>query len=269
MTKGKLIGFGALILVAVAAVAAYLLYSNLDAIVKAAIEKYGTQVTRSEVSVNNVQLALTKGEGTISGLRVANPQGFSANNIFQLGRIAVKVDPASVTGNTVVIPHVLITAPHILYEINKSGMSNLKALQQAIDQSMPKGKSEASADKSEGGKKIIIRKLVIDDAQADIHLGALIDKQMSAKLPRIELNNIGEKSGGASPAEVGRQVISAISRSTTKVVSNMGVDKLINEQLQKQLGNAGEAARKAVGGKAEEAVKGAGDALKGLLGGKE
>lgn len=278
MSKGKLFGIGALLIIVVIAGALYFTLSNLDSLVKKAIEAAGTHVTQTNVAVNNVKIGLTDGTGAINGLTVNNPAGFSGGKIFSLGGIAVKIDPKTVTQDPIIIPEVIISSPKVLYEINQKGKSNLDALKANIQQSIPKG--GGGSDSGGSGSKapgIIIRKLVVEGGQADIKLNALMDKEMSAKLPRIQLNNIGEKKGGATPAEIGQQVLNAMTKNLSSVVSGLGIEKLVNEELKKKLGDVKGAAEKAVGenidklkdaggGAVGEQTEKAKDALKGILG---
>ncbi len=266
-TKIILLGLGVLLVGVVAAVVFTL--SNLDSIVKQVVEKAGTHVTQTKVSLADVKIGLTEGTGALSGLRIANPKGFSGNPIFSLGTISVKLDTATLTQDPIVIQEVRIKAPQVLYEIDEKGKSNLDALKKNVAASTEGsgGAPKSSSDSGGTGPKIIIRKLIIEDGQADIKLNALVSKDLSAKLPRIQLNNIGQKSGGATPAEVGQKVITAMTGSLTKVVSSLGVEKLISNALTDKLGGAaGKITEKLKVEGAEDAVKGAGDALKGILG---
>jgi hypothetical protein len=113
---------------------------------------------------------------------------------------------------------------------------------------------------------VVIRKLVIEGGRINAQVAALGDKPLSADLPRIQLNDIGEKSGGATGAEVARQVIDAIIARVGPAVTNLGLDKyvgksldeakaLLNERVGEQLGES-------LGGKAKEGSEG----LKKLLG---
>ncbi len=71
-TKGRI--FLALaVLAAVVAVALYLLLTNLDRIVAAAIGKYGSEATGTKVAVSSVRIELSEGAGSIRGLSVGNP----------------------------------------------------------------------------------------------------------------------------------------------------------------------------------------------------
>ena len=80
------------ILVLAVAGGVYYITSNLDHLVKAAIEKYGSQATHTAVKVDNVLIKLTEGSATINGVTVRNPAGFSLPNAFSLGQIATDID---------------------------------------------------------------------------------------------------------------------------------------------------------------------------------
>ena len=68
------------VLTVIIVVGAYFLIGNLDNIVKAAIEKYGSEVTQTSVDVGGVKIGLSDGLGSISDLKVGNPKGFSGND---------------------------------------------------------------------------------------------------------------------------------------------------------------------------------------------
>jgi uncharacterized membrane protein len=73
----KKIAIGIVVLLVIIAGAVYFLLSNLDSIVKAAIEKYGTAATQATVKLDSVKISLTSGEGRLNGLSVGNPKGFA------------------------------------------------------------------------------------------------------------------------------------------------------------------------------------------------
>ncbi|MBV8535167.1 MAG: hypothetical protein JO128_06220, partial [Alphaproteobacteria bacterium] len=126
MLKKILIALVVLIVVIVGA--AYLLYSNLGPILKTAIEKYGSQATQSQVKVDSVTLSASSGQGTITGLVVDNPKGFTAPHAMELNSISVAINTATVTQNPVEVTAVTITAPHVTYEQGENG-GNLQKLQ--------------------------------------------------------------------------------------------------------------------------------------------
>ena len=263
MSKGKIVGIGVLAFIAVIAVVAVLTISNLDSLVKKAIETAGTHVTQTDVSVSDVKIGLTEGSGAINGLTVANPEGFSNGKAFSLGGISVKIDPKTVTKDPIVISEVIVHAPKVLYEINASGKSNLEALKANIQQSVPQGdKTTEKQESTSQSPNIMIKKLVIESGQADVKLGALMDKEMTAKMPRIQMENIGEKEGGANPAEIGQKVLDTMMTRLAGVISNLGIEQMVNAELKKKLGNVGGQ----VGEKLEDFTKGMKDTAGGTLG---
>ncbi len=190
------------------------LYTHLDRIVAAAIEKYGTAAAQTDVTVSGVNLAPFSGSGGMSNLAVANPKGFSSSKAISLGSIKVTVDPHSIAGTgPIVIHQIAIEKPAVSYELNNSGDSNLQTIQhnaQAYANGLQGGGSSSSASaSSSGGKSAPGRKLIIEDLQ--INSGQLsisqtsLPKPLSTTLPNIHLTNIGKDSGGVTAAQVASQ----------------------------------------------------------------
>jgi hypothetical protein len=257
MKTTKVLGIGVAALVVIVIAAAVYLWSSLDSLVEAAIEKYGSQVTQTRVEVAGVKLALTSGEGTIEGTQIGNPAGFSRKHIFTLANVSVAIDPKTVTEEVVVINKVLIQAPQVFYEINDKGQSNVDALKKNVQQATAGTGKAADSDTKE--VKLIIRKLIIDKGEIDARIAALGDKDLSANLPRIELTDIGKQSGGATPAEVAEKVANVLIEKVGPAVAGLGVDQYLGKTADEAKAQLKERAEKAVGGQV-------GDKLKGLFG---
>jgi len=123
---------GGLVLLAILSVISIYVLSSLDGIVKDAIETYGSEATRTRVSVANVKITVETGTGTIHGLNVANPKGFSDPNIFDLAVINVKIDTDTVMQNPIIIDEITIRSPQVFYEISQSGVSNVDVLKKNL-----------------------------------------------------------------------------------------------------------------------------------------
>ncbi len=264
--RSILIVFVALVVIVVGVVA-YVL-TSLDSIVEAAIEKYGSQVTQTDVRVSGVKIRLTEGSGAISGLTVGNPRGFSDPNVFSLGNISTKINIDSLTQDTIVIDEIAISAPQVFYEINKSGQSNINELKENMAGSSKKTEAKEEPAK-EGEVKLIINRLVIEGGEISAKVAAL-DKDLSAKLPRIVLTDIGKKQGGATAAEVAEQVLGVLIAKVGPAVAQLGVDKYLGktvDQVKEELSKkVGQDLGGAVGGSVEEATKGAEERVKKLFG---
>jgi hypothetical protein len=264
----KKIAIGLAVLVVIVAMGGYYGWSHLDRIVRAAVEKYGTAATQTEVSLSTVNLSLTSGQGSLGGLNVGNPKGFSSNKAMSLGSIAVKIDLGSIRGSgPIVISQIIIDKPQVTYELANNGDSNLQTIQrnaQAYAASAAgggSGNAGTGASAGAGGsgtpsRKLIINDLQVNDGQVAISAAALNGKQLSVPLPNIHLTGIGKGSGGVTAAQVAQQLLSSISTEAAKA----GVTELAKEKVEGALKALPVGA---IGGAAADTV---GDQLKGVFG---
>lgn len=241
-------------------IAVALLMSNLDGIVKTAIETFGSQVAGVPVRVSAVNISLSEGRGTIKGLTVANPAGFKTPTAFSLGEITLAIDTGSVTKDPVVIKEITVAAPEVTYEVGAGG-SNVDAIKKNVAAATGGGKPAKEPAKESGDtKKLIIDLLQMKAGKVNLAMQTPIPTgAMSSPLPDIKLTGIGRKSNGASGAEVAAQIMDALTKASLEAGSKM-------------MGNVKDMAQKAVEGGAQKAMEkvgapaGAADAVKGLLG---
>ncbi len=235
--KKKIIIFIVIALIlAVAGTAVYVL-TNLNSIVKAAIEKYGSQATKTAVRVSSVKIQLRSGEGAVLGLKVANPSGFSSPFIITLDDISVRIEVNSVTSTPIVIDNILISGPEVFSEIKEDGTANLDMLRKNLAQSGP-----SREERPQKGKeiKLHVRKLVFEKGKVQVRVAKLVDKPYIVELPRLELTDIG-KHGGATPAEIARIMATALAEEAAKAVARTqgervlrrGAEDLLNKYLNK------------------------------------
>jgi hypothetical protein len=258
MIKKILLG---LILLAVLAVAAiYFLGSNaLNKGIKSGVETFGPRVTQTNVTLADANLSLLSGSGTLTGLNVANPEGYKSENALALGQIDLKVDTSTVFSDKIIIDHIIIKQPEISYEKTFTS-SNIKELLKNIEAFT--GPSEPDPAEEAGAKKqVVIKKLIIEDAT--VFVGAMgIGK--TVKLPRIEMNDLGEGGQQMNIAEVMDLVLSKVLQSIGPAIAGAG-------DLLKDGGQAAiDAARNGVGqqldGAASDAADKVSEGIKGLFG---
>ena len=258
----KKVLIGVAVLAAIIIGAVVYVWTNLDSIVKTAIQTYGSEATKTAVRVDSVKLELADGKASIKGLTVANPAGFTDPNIFSLGEISTKVDISSLNKNPIIIDEIRISAPEVVYEINKSGVANADVLKKNLGAGGG-GKASSSESKPSGEElKMIIRKIVVEGTSATVRIAAL-GKDQTVKLPQIVMTDVGKKSNGATAAEVAKQLSDKMLANVQTSVTKIGVDQYLGKsadavkaQMQKQLGGA------ATGGATDKI----GGTLKGLLG---
>lgn len=224
--KKKIIIFVFIALILALAGATVYVLTNLDSIVKAAIEKFGSQATKTPVRVSAVTIKLRSGEGAVLGLRVANPSGFNFPSIITLDDISVRIDVNSVTGTPVVIDNILISGPQVFYERKEDGTTNVDVLKK----NLTSGPSKVEQPQSHKGKeiKLRIKKLVFEKGKIHVRVAKLGDRPFTVVLPRLELTDIG-KQGGATPDEIARTVATALAEETAKAVAKTMGDRLLRQ----------------------------------------
>ena len=243
-------------LVVIVLVVLVIVVLNLDKGIKAVVETMGPELTKSSVTLSDVDLSLTSGEGSLKGLVVGNPAGFKTPNAFSLGEIFLAIDTESLTTDTIVIKSLRIIAPEITYESAKGG-TNLEQLQKNVEQAIGSG-NDASGDTAKGtdsdssaAKKLIIKDFSITGGKISYSNPLLGNKPIILPLPPIQITGIGEKTGGATAGEVVKQILEAVNKNAASAVTNSGALKDIGDKLKEQ-----------TEGQIKEKLEG----LKGLLG---
>jgi len=247
-SKGKVIIIPLIIiLVIICGGLAYLL-TNLNFLVKYAIEKYGSQATQTAVRVKGVQISLKEGAASIEGLTVANPAGFKAKHAFSLGEIGVDIDLHSLKSETIRIDEIVIRAPEIFMEVNQDNKNNLKELMKNLPTGGQKQSSSGKTEKAEGESQLFIRRILFEKARLYVEIIPL-NKTYDLKMRSIEMRNLR-----GTPAQIATQVISKLSNQALAEIKRKGVDQAAGKvrdytksQLNKQKNKLGKPLKKRLG----------------------
>ena len=267
MKKILLIGGGVVAVAVVGAIAVFVfVLSSLDGLIQQAIEQYGSEITKTQVTLAEVELDATSGKGVLRGLRIGNPAGFDTPSAFQLGAISITIDTASLASDTVVITEIVIDAPDVTYELSGGG-SNIDAIQRNVEAYMARFESgdSATADGGGEGPRLIIEDLYITNGTINVSATFLGGKSLTTPLPDIHLEDIGAADDGASPGEIAEQIIAAIRDGATGAVSGLGLEELMGSagELLESVTEGGGEALEGVGEVLEGVTEGAGEALEG------
>lgn len=222
----------ALLAIALAAVLAYFLSPSLETIVQKLVNKYASQVTGTDVSLQGFKFSPLKGEGTITKILVANPKGYKSPYVFQLDQVAIKVDVKSLTTDTIVVDYIYINKPIITYEMISLTQNNLKQLQENIAKNTvaaakEEAKPEAKKAKAESkpAKKIIIKKFVLRGATIEAGVNVLNKvEEKSVIMPELVLTNLG--ANHETPVQIISKVLNKIVTEASQTVINSGMNNL-------------------------------------------
>jgi len=242
MKKTLLIGAASLL---VLAVAGYLiLHFFLGSMVTAGVNNFAPKVTQTRVELDSANISPLTGTGTLNGLVVGNPEGWSDNNLCSLGRIHVDMAPFSILGAHIIVNEIVIEAPEFNYE-TKLIASNVGDLLKNIEKAL--GGPGAPTAASERPIKFEVKRFSLRDGKVRLGVGGTA---MTLPMPPIELNDLGTKEGGITP----NQLVFAVMKSVTSSIVSA------TTQAAGQIGATGGAAT-------AEGVKQIGNAIKGLFGG--
>jgi hypothetical protein len=229
--------------------AAVMLYVGLafflGSIVKAGVNSFGPKLTQTKVELAGANISPLTGSGTLSGLTVGNPKGWSDNNAFSLAKVHVDVEPFSIFGDHVVLNEITIDGPEFLYE-TKIVSSNIKDLLKHIEEFGGKG-GLAAETKSGKPIKFVVRKFRLTNGMARLGVGAAA---LPVPLPPIALDDVGVKEGGITPDQLAgavmKQVLGGIAAAAAQELTKDGGASAL-EKTREAAKKAGESLKKHFG----------------------
>lgn len=204
---------------------------------KLALERWGPDVLGAPVKVAEVRISPRSGAGSLKGLEVGIPAGFAATRSARFGEVRVAIDPATITGDLVVIREIAIDAPIITLERGKEG-NNLDAIQRNIAAYVRDAEPQRWWKPSDGktaGRRFVVDRLTIRAAKVTMTNAGLRGQGVTFDLPDIQMHDIGRRQGGLRASEVAdlvsREIIARIAQ---RVLTNVdllrkgGVDGAID-----------------------------------------
>lgn len=208
----KKLAIAAAVLVALLGGGLFYVYGHLGSLIKSGVETYGPPLTGTEVRLSSARLSIFSGQGALNGLRIGNPKGYSDADAFDLGKIALSVDPKSVTSGVVHVRSLVVEAPQLLAEFDAGGRSNLDAILSNVRGGSGGGGGGGSSSKSSGPEiRLIVDEFRFEKAQVRVSAPAYkLDRTLA--LNPIVLRNLGGKQGltpSQLAAEAMKPVVSA------------------------------------------------------------
>ncbi len=218
---------------------------SIDGIVKGAIEKTGAKVLGTKVTVQNVELSLFSGSGSIKGLVVANPTGFKEPYLFKLGKVDIAVSIPSLLSHTIVVKNISITQPNIMFETN-ANTSNIQTVLRHIEQSTgsktghqtvtKQPETHPTSQSASPSKNIIIKHFALTKPVVKGNLGGLATVDM--QIPDVVLNDVG-KQQGIPVQKATQQIIAALTNALSHAKTQVKATQQ-GKKLEQFLQGAGE-----------------------------
>jgi hypothetical protein len=169
------------------------LTTNMDPIAKRAIESAGTNALGTAVRVDSVSINLTDGSATLSGFTVANPQGFSSQDMIRFDELRVAIDIRSLNSEVIRVNSISSVNPYVFFEM-RGTRSNVDAIRERF----PPQQTPADPDANE--PVIAINEIVINGIQ-----GAVQADQLPAPVS-VNLGNVSIPPVQGTPVELAQQI---------------------------------------------------------------
>ena len=272
MKKIILISLGVVVLLVVVGVA--VVFSRIDSIVRTTVEREGTAQLDLATTLQDADLSLFGGSLTLDKLAIANPEGYSAPVIFELGQVNVDVSYGELMDEPVRIGNISINSPRLVIERGAGGLDqlariNLRDLMDRLD---------TSSD--EPTTKLIIDELTVSGTEVVIRPNIQgLQEQYVVRVPDITLTEVGTADEAQNGSEIGR-VISEVAMALAQravesedlppelrgllagdldAIVNQYKEKLSQElqsKIQEQVGDLKEKLGEDLGGAAEQLLQG-------------
>lgn len=287
-TAIKIIAVLAILLIVGVVGIVWFVLGNVDKIAKEAIERGGTYAMQVDTTVTSVDVSLTGGTATMSGLSIANPNGFKTDHFLQLGDSSARMNLESLRTDTIVMPEITLKGIDVI--LDKGGNpSNYNTILNSLKRFESSDKK--SADPAKPGKKLVIDRLLLEDI--NIHVAnmpgvSFAVGDVAVNIPEIELRDIGkeesmttaevinlvvktvlaaavEAGGGIIPGDVLSDLGNGLS--ALESLSDMGIEAISDLKLDEALGGVQEEINKAtedINKAAEDVQKKVDDAAKDI-----
>ncbi len=211
------------------------------------VNTFGPRIAGTNVELASAKISPFSGVGTLYGLKIANPPGWTAGNLFSVAEVHVDLQPSSLMGDHIVINEITIDKPEFTYE-TRVVASNISDLLKNIEKAT--GTSGATAEKNGKPVKMEVKRFVLQNGKVTVGIGG--PAAVTVPLPTITLNDVGTGTGGVTSVEFAVQIM----RSVTQSVAAAAVQAAAKTGLN-------------IGGSAGETVKQAGQIIQGIMGGKK
>lgn len=221
----------------------------LGPIVTKAVNTVGPRITGTKVELASASISALTGGGTLKGLSVGNPAGWTSDKAITIGEVRASIQPASLLGSHILINEVFVDGPEFVFEQRLLGGNNIAALLKQIQANTGGGSAAPAANTGEAKAgeplKFAIKSFRIQNARMVLSMAG---QTLAVPLPPLTITDLGVAEGGITAGQVAEQVLK-------RVLAQLGVA-------------ATEAARKVGGALLDggaEGAKSAREAAKGAL----
>ena len=124
--------------------------------------------TGTAFNLERLNLNPYTGKLLISGVRLANPEGYAEKDAFTLGSLSVDVEVSTLLSDTIHVREITVDAPFASYVLDAQGSNNIDRILAAVNEKLGP-KKEKKED--EGETRVVIDKVTVTNVRAVIGEG--------------------------------------------------------------------------------------------------
>ena len=193
---------------------------TIDGIVKSGIEENLSELTKTEVEIDDVDLSLFNGSGTIDGFTIENPEGYSDKEAIKIGSLSFEVNLASLLSDEIVVNEIIIKSPQLLFEQQKLS-ANLKDINDNM----------GSSEESSSEKGLVINYLLIENGTVTVNTSIDRERTATANIDQFELNGIG-KDGSNTLRQGMREILEPLIKQAIAQAAKDGVLEQVQNKVE-------------------------------------
>jgi hypothetical protein len=229
------------VIIATVAIVIFVGISKIDDLVVTAVERVGSNLTGTEVRLDEADISLGKGKGTLSGLHIGNPEGFSDREAFNLETISFKLDFQSLRETVFKIDEIRVIGAQALVEMNEEGKSNFDVIRAHMNRHDPPKQDKAnSGDSGEPAREPMRMQVGVfhsEQGVVETDATAMGSGTRSVDLPSVHLEDIGGELGFTGE-ELGNAILEAMGDQVLRTAIEEELGNLIDEHLKGDTGKA-------------------------------
>ena len=126
--------------------------------------------TGTAFNIERLNLNPYAGKLLVSGVKLANPEGYAEKDAFSLGSLSVEFDTLSLVSSKIHVRDITIDAPYASYVFDAAGSNNFDRIIAEVNKKLgPKEKKEKKPSET----KIVIDKVTVKNVRAAVGSGAV------------------------------------------------------------------------------------------------
>jgi len=236
------------------------LFLNLDSVARQVIETAGTRAMGTQVTVGTVDIDLVNGNAGISDFRVANPEGYSRQDMIRFDALSVDIELGSIGSEMIRINNVRSTNPYVLYEL-RGTRANLDVVRERL----ASGEPADTEPPPEPAQELML-------SIGEVAIEGIRGRLQAERLPRAVDVNLGSvilRDMEGTPTDLARQIarplVTQVSRNAASALVS-ATTELLEGELSERAEQAARELREQADSRLEETRRQADEAVQDATG---